>query len=250
MSENGFWRCIVEDLERKQSYMMNEREKHYAVAIDGPSGAGKSTIARSVAQALGFVYVDTGAIYRTVGLAAMRRGIDPEDAAAVEAMLPSLRIELRYGDDGLQRMYLNGEDVTDAIRLPEVSLLASRVSALPAVRAFLLEMQRELARRHSVIMDGRDIGTVVLPQADVKIFLTAEAEDRARRRYEELIGRGTPKPYEELLEEIRQRDYNDSHRAAAPLRPAEDAVRLDTTGNTFQRSRDQILSIIKERVGL
>ena len=179
--------------------MMNEREKHYAVAIDGPSGAGKSTIARSVAQALGFVYVDTGAIYRTVGLAAKRRGIDPEDAAAVEAMLPSLRIELRYGDDGLQRMYF---------------------------------------------------GTVVLPQADVKIFLTAEAEDRARRRYEELIGRGTPKPYEELLEEIRQRDYNDSHRAAAPLRPAEDAVRLDTTGNTFQRSRDQILSIIKERVGL
>ena len=230
--------------------MMEEKEKRWAVAIDGPSGAGKSTIARSVAQALGFVYVDTGAIYRTVGCAARRREIDPSDAAAVETMLPQIRVEMGYDKDGLQRMYLDGEDVTDAIRLPEMSLYASRVSALPAVRRYLLDMQRDMARRHSVIMDGRDIGTVVLPQADVKIFLTADAEDRARRRYEELIARGTPKPYEELLEEIRERDYNDSHRAAAPLRPAEDAVCLDTTGNTFEQSRDQILVIIKERVGL
>lgn len=230
--------------------MMEEKEKRWAVAIDGPSGAGKSTIARSVAQALGFVYVDTGAIYRTVGCAARRREIDPSDATAVETMLPQIRVEMGYDKDGLQRMYLDGEDVTDAIRLPEMSLYASRVSALPVVRRYLLDMQRDMARRHSVIMDGRDIGTVVLPQADVKIFLTADAEDRARRRYEELIARGTPKPYEELLEEIRERDYNDSHRAAAPLRPAEDAVCLDTTGNTFEQSRDQILVIIKERVGL
>ena len=220
-----------------------------SVAIDGPSGAGKSTLARAVARRLGYLYIDTGAMYRTIGLFIWRAGIDPRDGAAVAAELPNIRVELRHGDDGLQRMYLNGEDVTDQIRLPEVSRYASQVSAHPAVRAYLLETQRQLAREHSVIMDGRDIGTVVLPQADVKIFLTASVEDRARRRWEELRERGTPKDFDELLAEIRQRDHNDESRAAAPLRAAEDAVRLDTTGNTFEESRRQILKIIKERLG-
>ena len=175
-------------------------EHYYAVAIDVPSGAGKSTLARALAKELGFVYVDTGAIYRSVGYFARQRGVDPADEAAVEALLPEIRLEMLYGEDGLQHMILNGQDVTREIRLPEISLYASRVSAIPAVRAFLLEMQRWMARTHSVIMDGRDIGTVVLPQADVKLFLTASAEDRARRRFLELEERGTPEPYEKLLE--------------------------------------------------
>lgn len=226
-----------------------EERKNFAVAIDGPSGAGKSTLARSVARELGAVYVDTGAIYRTVGYCAWRQGIDPEAAEEICALLPEIQITMDYDAEGLQRMYLNGEDVTKEIRLPQISMYASRVSALPEVRAFLMDMQRDMARRHSVVMDGRDIGTVVLPQADVKIFLTASVEDRARRRWEELKDRGTPKDFDELLEEIRQRDYNDAHRAAAPLRAAEDAVYLDTTGNTFEKSRGQILEIIKERIG-
>ncbi len=227
-----------------------EQSRRIAVAIDGPSGAGKSSIARAAARELGFVYVDTGAIYRTAACGMNRRGIAPEDAAAVEAALPETAVSIQYGADGLQRMYLNGEDVTDAIRLPEVSMLASRLSALPAVRAFLLDMQRDMAARHSVIMDGRDIGTVVLPGADVKIFLTASPEDRAMRRFRELEARGTPKDYSELLEEIRRRDDNDTRRAAAPLRPAADAVVLDTTGNTFEQSCRQILEIIRERIAL
>lgn len=226
-----------------------EERKNFAVAIDGPSGAGKSTLARSVARELGAVYVDTGAIYRTVGYCAWRQGIDPEAAEEICALLPEIQITMDYDAEGLQRMYLNGEDVTKEIRLPQISMYASRVSALPEVRAFLMDMQRDMARRYSVVMDGRDIGTVVLPQADVKIFLTASVEDRARRRWEELKDRGTPKDFDELLEEIRQRDYNDAHRAAAPLRAAEDAVYLDTTGNTFEKSRGQILEIIKERIG-
>ena len=225
-----------------------EGNKRFGVAIDGPSGAGKSTLARSVARELGAVYVDTGAIYRTVGYCAWRRGIDPDAREAICALLPQLEISMGYDDVGLQRMYLNGEDVTKEIRLPQISMYASRVSALPEVRAFLMDMQRDMARRHSVAMDGRDIGTVVLPQAQVKIFLTASAEDRARRRWEELRERGTPKDFDELLEEIRQRDHNDASRAAAPLRAAEDAVYLDTTGNTFEQSREQILKIIKERL--
>lgn len=227
-----------------------ENEKKISVAIDGPSGAGKSTIARRTARTLGLVYVDTGAIYRTVGYHAYRSGIDPTDAASVAALLPELRISMDYGKDGLQRMYRNGEDVTEQIRLPEISMFTSHVAAVPEVRAFLLEMQRRMAREYSVVMDGRDIGTVVLPDADVKIFLTASAEDRARRRYKELMERGTPKGFDELLQEIEQRDYNDSHRAASPLRPAEGAVRLDTTGNTFEQSLQQVLAIIKERTGL
>ncbi len=221
--------------------------KPYAIAIDGPSGAGKSSLARSVARELGFVYVDTGAIYRTVGWAALRRSAED---AAVAALLPEIRITMDYGEDGEQRMYLNREDVSEKIRLPEVSMAASRISALPEVRSFLLDMQRSLAEKNNVIMDGRDIGTVVLPHADVKIFLTASVEDRARRRYQELCQRGTAKDFEQLLREIKERDYNDTHRAAAPLRPAEDAVVLDTTGNTFQQSRQQLLDIIRGRVGL
>ena len=226
-----------------------EENKRFAVAIDGPSGAGKSTLARSVARELGAVYVDTGAIYRTVGYGAWRQGIDPGAEEEICALLPQLEISMAYDGDGLQRMYLNGEDVTREIRLPPISLYASRVSAIPEVRSFLMDMQRDMARRCSVVMDGRDIGTVVLPQADVKIFLTASVEDRARRRWEELRERGTPKDFDELLAEIRQRDHNDESRAAAPLRAAEDAVRLDTTGNTFEESRRQILKIIKERLG-
>ena len=223
-------------------------KEHYAVAIDGPSGAGKSTLARALAKELGFVYVDTGAIYRSVGYYAYQRGIDPADGAAVEELLPEVQLEMVYREDGLQHMILNGEDVTKEIRLPEISMYASRVSAIPAVRAFLMDMQRDMARTHSVIMDGRDIGTVVLPQADVKLFLTASAEDRARRRCLELEERGTPEPYEKLLEEMQERDRNDSSRSAAPLRPAEDAVILDTTGNTFQQSFDLLLQTIKERL--
>ena len=223
-------------------------EHYYAVAIDGPSGAGKSTLARALAKELGFVYVDTGAIYRSVGYFARRRGVEPGDAAAVEALLPEIRLEMLYGEDGLQHMILNGQDVTEEIRLPEISMYASRVSAIPAVRDFLMETQRSMARTHDVIMDGRDIGTVVLPGADVKIFLTATPEDRAMRRYLELKERGTPQDYNKLLTEIRERDYNDSHRSAAPLRPAEDAVVLDTTGNTFEQSFQLLLHTIEERL--
>ena len=225
---------------------MSMSEK-YSVAIDGPSGAGKSTLAKAAAAALGICYVDTGAIYRTIGYGVYRRGIDPSDAGAVAAVLPDMQLEMRYDQAGLQRMMLAGEDVTDQIRLPEMSRYASTVSAIPAVRDFLLELQREQARRHSVIMDGRDIGTVVLPDATVKIFLTASVEERAMRRFRELEQRGTPESYEKVLEEMRQRDYNDSHRAAAPLKQAEDAVLLDTTELDFQQSEEAILRIIRER---
>lgn len=187
-----------------------------SIAVDGPSGAGKSTLAKMLAEALGYLYVDTGAIYRTVGLSACRRGVDPGDGAAVVPMLAGLDIDLRHGEDGLQHMYLDGEDVTDEIRRPEISKYASAVSALPQVRAFLMDMQRELARRQNVIMDGRDIGTVVLPGADVKIFLTAAPEDRAKRRYAELLQRGHGGDYETVLRDIIQRDENDTRRAAAP----------------------------------
>lgn len=223
--------------------------ENIAVAIDGPSGAGKSTLARAIAGRLGYVYVDTGAIYRTIGYHIWKAGVDPRDGAAVAAELPKLRVELRYGDDGLQRMYLNGQDVTEAIRLPEVSRYASDVSAHPAVRSYLLEMQRALARTHSVVMDGRDIGTVVLPDARVKVFLTASPEARAQRRMRELEQRGTPQPFAQVLEEIQQRDYNDTHRATAPLRQAADAVALDTTELNFQESEEALLCIIQKKLG-
>ena len=223
---------------------------HTAIAIDGPSGAGKSSLARRCAAAFGFVYVDTGAIYRTVGLAALRRGIDRRDEAAVKALLPELEIEMRYNEAGEQRMFLNGEDVSTDIRLPEVSICASDVSALPAVRAFLLEMQRKMAREHDVIMDGRDIGTVVLPDAELKIFLTASAEARAERRLKELLGKGVEANFEEVLRDIRYRDEQDSGRAAAPLKAAEDAVPVDTTAIDFDESFRLLCSIIREHLGL
>ncbi|MBQ3103333.1 MAG: (d)CMP kinase [Oscillospiraceae bacterium] len=225
-------------------------KKIFAVAVDGPSGAGKSTIAKRIAAELGIVYVDTGAIYRSVGLYAFRKGVDPKDAEAVTALLDEITIDIEYGEDGLQRMILNGEDVTRDIRLPQISMYASAVSAIPAVRAFLLEMQRALARRNSVIMDGRDIATVVLPDAEVKIFLTASAETRARRREKELMERGTPEPFEKILSELQERDYNDSHRAEAPLRQAEDAVLIDTTELNFEESKEALIKVIREKTGV
>ena len=225
-------------------------KEHYSIAVDGPSGAGKSTLAKALARELNIIYVDTGAIYRTIGLEVFRRGLDPKNEAEVSAILPELSIRMEYEDDGLQHMFLNGEDVTADIRLPSISLYASDVSALPAVRAFLLEMQRELARRNCVIMDGRDIGTVVLPDAEVKIYLTASAEERAKRRFLELAARGAGKTYQEVLEEQRLRDDNDMHRAIAPLKPAEDSVIVDTTELDFEQSKQALLSIIRERVGV
>ncbi len=221
-----------------------------SVAIDGPSGAGKSTLARAAAEKLNFIYVDTGAIYRTVGLYALRRGADPKDEAAAEKLLPEIRVAMEYAPNGLQRMLLNGEDVTDLIRTQEVSMTASAVAAHRAVRTFLLKMQREMAETRSVIMDGRDIGTVVLPKADVKIFLTASSEARARRRWLELQRRGTPKEFDEILQETVRRDADDANRAVAPLRPAADAVTLDTTGLNFEESLGRIIEIIRERIGL
>ena len=225
-------------------------KEHYSIAVDGPSGAGKSTLAKALARELNIIYVDTGAIYRTIGLEVFRRGLDPKNEAEVSAILPELSIRMEYEDDGLQHMFLNGEDVTADIRLPNISLYASDVSALPAVRAFLLEMQRELARRNCVIMDGRDIGTVVLPDAEVKIYLTASAEERAKRRFLELAARGAGKTYQEVLEEQRLRDDNDMHRAIAPLKPAEDSVIVDTTELDFEQSKQAVLSILRERVGV
>ena len=225
-------------------------KKHYAVALDGPSGAGKSTLAKAVAKELHITYVDTGAIYRVIGLHVNRRGAEPRDEDAVKALLPEIRIGMEHGEDGTQRMFLNGEDVSEAIRLPEISMYASAVSALPAVRAFLLEMQRTLAREQSVVMDGRDIGTVVLPDAEVKIFLTADAKVRAKRRFSELARRGTPKPFDEVLAELKERDWNDTHREISPLRAAEDAVTADTSVLDFEQSKELLLRIIREKANI
>lgn len=222
--------------------------KYFSVAIDGPSGAGKSTIAKMCAEKLGFLYIDTGAIYRTVGVAARNAGLASKDEVGVTAMLPSINVSMRHDENGLQRMILNGADVTDEIRLPEISIYASDVSAMPAVRAFLLEMQRYFAKTNNVIMDGRDIGTVVLPDANLKLFLTATAEERASRRFEELQLRGTKSTYEEVLRDIVYRDTNDSTRSTAPLRPSEEAVILDTTGNTLAQSFELICGLIKEKM--
>ena len=221
----------------------------FSVAIDGPSGAGKSTLAKAVAAKLDILYVDTGAIYRTIGCYVKEKGVHPRDNEAVIALLPEIHIEMRYAEDGLQHMILNGKDVTTEIRQNEISQYASDVSAIPEVRTFLLEMQRQFARENSVIMDGRDIGTVVLPDAEVKVFLTAPLAERARRRAVELEQRGTPRPYEDVLREMEQRDYNDSHRAAAPLRQAEDAVLLDTGELDFAESLAALLTIIRKKVG-
>ena len=219
-----------------------------AIAIDGPSGAGKSTIAKRLAATLGYVYVDTGAMYRTVGLATLRKGIKSEDTEAVIAALADIEVSIAY-IDGTQRVLLNGEDVSDQIRTPEVSMAASTTSAIPEVRKFLFATQQKLARENNVIMDGRDIGTVVLPNAKVKIFLSASVEDRARRRFDELKEKGMSVEYADVLEDMKQRDYNDSHRAVAPLKPAEDAVSVDTTGNTLEESVALLESIVKEKLG-
>lgn len=223
-------------------------DKLISVAIDGPSGAGKSTVAKAIAAKFGFIYVDTGAIYRTVGLAAQQADVDSKDVPGVIALLPGISIDICYDDSGMQRMLLNGEDVSGEIRTPRSSIYASDVSAIPEVRAFLMEMQREMARLHSVIMDGRDIGTVVLPNADLKIFLTATAEERAKRRYLELLEKGTETTYEDVLRDIQYRDRQDSSRAAAPLKPAEDAVFLDNSELTFDESVDAVAALILEKM--
>lgn len=220
-----------------------------SIAIDGPSGAGKSTISRKAAEKFGFIYVDTGAIYRTIGLASKTHSVSLDDKSAVISMLPKLEIELKYNDAGEQHMYLDGKDVSRDIRLPEVSMLASKVSAIPEVRAFLVDMQRDMARKYDVIMDGRDIGTVILPDADLKIFLTADVEDRARRRYAELCAKGMDKPFGEVLSEMKQRDEQDTERAAAPLKAADDAILLDTSGNTLEQSITEVCRLIADRTG-
>lgn len=221
-----------------------------SIAIDGPGGAGKSTLARALARELGYLYVDTGAIYRTVALRAREAGADPSDPEQVAPLLEDLDLRMDYGGDGVQRMYLSGRDVTETIRENEVSALASQVAALPAVREFLLDFQRKQAREHNVVMDGRDIGTVVLPQAGVKIFLTAAPEARARRRTAELLQRGQDADFDEILREIRQRDEQDENRPVAPLRQAEDAALLDTTNLDLKGSLEALLTLVRERLSL
>ena len=212
------------------------------IAIDGPGGAGKSTVARAVAAKLGIVYVDTGALYRTVGLFVKQAGISPDDASAVAACLGDITLEIKY-IDGTQHVFLNGEDTGDSIRTPEMSTYASKVSAIPAVRAFLLDTQRSIAATNSVIMDGRDIGTVILPNAEVKIFLTASEECRAMRRYKELVGKGQTVTYEEVLADMRERDGRDSSREVAPTAMAEDATLLDNSDMTFEETVEAIVSL-------
>ena len=221
-----------------------------SIAIDGPAGAGKSTLARRLAEKLGFLYVDTGAIYRTVALAVLRAGIDPADAARGVPLLGGLDIRMSYGGDGVQRMYLAGEDVSEAIREHRVSSAASKASALPEVRAFLLDFQRRQAQEHDVVMDGRDIGTVVLPDADVKIFLTAAPETRAERRLLELEQRGQAADFNTVLRDIRERDHQDETRPVAPLKRAEDAALLDTTRLNLEQSLEGLLSLVKEKIAL
>ena len=225
-------------------------KRTYAVAIDGPAGAGKSTLARRAASDLGFYYVDTGAIYRTVGYHMDFYGIGPRDTDGVNRLLGDVNIEIRYDGAGVQHMILNGYDVTDEIRTPEMSAIASAISAQPSVRAYLLEMQRDLARQHSVVMDGRDIGTVVLPNADVKIFLTAAPEIRARRRFDELTAKGQRVAYEQVLSDLQQRDKQDSERKIAPLKRAKDAVLLDTSDLDLEQAAAALENIVKERLGL
>ena len=219
-----------------------------SVAIDGPAGAGKSTLARRLASDLGYIYVDTGAMYRTIGLYALRAGKDPKDNEAVNALLPEISLRLATLD-GEQHIYLGEEDVSTAIRTEEAGMAASAVGANPAVRAYLLDTQRNMAKTQNVLMDGRDIGTVVLPDATVKIFLTASPEARATRRWKEYQAKGLPNTYEEVLEDVKQRDYQDTHRAAAPLRQAEDAVLLDTSELNFEQSLEAMKQIIARKVG-
>ena len=218
-----------------------------AIAIDGPAGAGKSTIARILSKEISFIYVDTGALYRAVGCFVLEKGVEPSDEAAVVPLLDGLKVNLQFVD-GVQQVMLNGENVSDKIRTPAVSMAASAVSAIPAVRTFLFDLQQGMAKTNNVIMDGRDIGTVVLPWAQIKIFLSASPEARAQRRFEELQLKGETVSYEEVLADMKQRDYNDSHRAVAPLKPAQDAILVDTSGNTLEQSVELLKSIVKERL--
>lgn len=218
----------------------------FKIAIDGPAGAGKSTIAKAAAAQISFVYIDTGAMFRAVGLAALRAGVDPNCAEKVEEMLPDVTIDISHGENG-QEIFLNGENVSKEIRLPEVSVAASDISKIPCVRQKLLELQRSIAEKTDVIMDGRDIGTVVLPNADLKIFLTASVEERAMRRFKELKEKGIECNFEDVKRDMEYRDKNDSEREIAPLKPAEDGVIVDTTGNTLEKSIGIILELINER---
>lgn len=219
-----------------------------AVAIDGPVGAGKSSLARICAERLGYIYVDTGALYRTVGLFCTRNNINTDNHTAVRLALESkLKLEIRL-IEGTQHVYMNGEDVSEEIRTPEMSMMASKVSAIGEVRRYLVDIQRKMAEENNVIMDGRDIGTVILPDAQVKIFITAKPEIRARRRYDELIAKGMDVKFEDVLRDLNQRDYNDSHRAEAPLKQAEDAVLLDTSGLDFEGSAEAIIKIIEGKI--
>lgn len=219
-----------------------------AIALDGPAGAGKSSIAKRVAKALNFIYVDTGALYRTIGLAATREGIRAEQSAEVDALLAKIKVELTFNENNEQIVLLNGEDVSGLIRTPEASMMASEISAVGSVRAYLLDLQRDIAKAQNVIMDGRDIGTVVLPDAKVKIFLTASPEIRAERRYKELIEKGMQVNYEDILSDVITRDYNDSHRETAPLKPAEGCITVDTSDYDFEQSVEKIIAVIKENM--
>lgn len=214
------------------------------VAIDGPAGAGKSTVAKAAAKKLGFIYVDTGALYRAIALNAVRNGVI-EDEEKIVQLLDDTDVQLAFDDNGAQCVILNGEDVSSLIRTPEISMGASNVSKIPQVRAFLLGLQREIAKNNNVIMDGRDIGSVVLPNADKKIFLTASPECRAKRRYDELVLKGEKVTYEEVLEDVNKRDYQDSHREIAPMKPTDDAVIADNTGMTVEEGTELIISIIQ-----
>ncbi|MEE1066566.1 MAG: (d)CMP kinase [Acutalibacteraceae bacterium] len=217
------------------------------IAIDGPAGAGKSSIAKLVSKELGYIYVDTGALYRTVGLYSIRKGIDTKDAEAVTATLKDIEVKLGFVD-GAQHVFLNGEDVSDAIRTPEASMGASNVSAIPAVRTFLFDLQRDIAKNNNCIMDGRDIGTVVLPDAQIKLFLTASPEARAERRYKELIEKGEKVDFQDVLDDINKRDYQDSHREIAPLKQAEDALLVDNSGCNLEEGVALVMGIIKEKL--
>lgn len=219
-----------------------------AIAIDGPAGAGKSTIARYAAKTLGFIYVDTGALYRAIGLAAQRRGYAGDDQAAVVPMLSEIKVELAFNEAHEQIVLLDGEDVSGLIRTPEISMMASAVSAIPEVRVYLLDLQRDMAHRNNVIMDGRDIGTVVLPDAQIKIFLSASPECRARRRYDELIEKGMDVKYEDILNDVIARDYADSHRDIAPLKPADDAIMVDTSGEDLETSVNKLVDLMRSRL--
>ena len=220
---------------------------NYAIAIDGPAGAGKSTIAKVLAKELELIYVDTGALYRSIGYYVTGQGIDLEDTDGIVAALDNLKVELRYVE-GVQRVFVNNEDVSDYIRTPAISMAASKVSAIPAVREYLLATQRDIAAHNAVVMDGRDIGTVILPDAKVKIFLTASPESRATRRFAELQEKGDPATYDEVLADMIKRDYDDSHRATAPLKQAEDAVLVDTSGDTLEQSVARMKAVVMEKL--